>query len=147
MKGNPEVITALNDRLVEYHTTMVQLTTHSCMCRKWGYKELAGYFKHLAHETSESIDKIMQRVLFLDGITLLEKVNGPLIGENMEDTLELTSLNTLGLVAGCSEGIEVSLQYKDYGTRHLFEKLLVEEDEHLASIEAKMTQITQRGTS
>ena len=147
MKGNPEVITALNDQLVGYHTTMIQLTTHFCMCRKWGYGELADYFKHLAHESSEAIDKIMQRVLFLDGIALLEKLNEVLIGETTEDTLELTSLNTLNLIAGCSEGIEVCLQYKDYGTRHLFEKLLVEEDEHLATLEAKMTQITQRGTA
>ena len=147
MKGNPEVITTLNERLVEYHTSMVQFTTHSFICGKWGYSDLADYFKHLVHESSEALGKIMERVLFLDGITSLEKLNEVDIAESMEDTLDLARLAKLTTIAGCSEGIEVCLKFKDYGTRHLLEKLIVEEDKHLSIIEAKMTQITQRGTS
>jgi len=145
MKGNVEVIATLNDRLIEQHTSIVQFATHSFLCRKLGYTDVADYFKYLVHESSEALSKIMERILFLDGLTSLEKMNEVTISETMEGALELASLDKLSVIAGCSEGIDVALKFKDYGTRYLLEKILIEEDKHLSTIETKMTQITQRG--
>ena len=144
MKGNSEVIIVLNERLADHHTSYVECVTRAALCDKWGYTDLEEFFEKLAKEDLESIEKLMERIVFLDGIPLLVNINEVVIGDDIYEMITFVQRSKMSRVAGYSDGIDKAVSFKDYGTRHMFEKMIVNEDEYLADIEAKITQL-ERG--
>lgn len=144
MKGNAEVIAVLNERLADHHTSYVELSVRAALCDKWGYDELEEFFEKIGKEDLESIEKLIERIVFLDGVPLFTVINETVIGGDVYEMLTLAASSKTLLIAGYSDGIDKSVSSKDYGTRHIFEKMIVEEDECLADIEAKITQL-ERG--
>lgn len=145
MKGNPEVIAMLNSRLAEEHTAIVQYVTHAAMCENWGYAKLAGYLNGRAQEEMKHVSMVMDRILFLDGLPNLPALGDVHTGDTVEAMFEMDHAAEVIAIAGYTEGVDVALQFKDYGTRDLMEKLILEEDRHLNDIEAAMAQIAQMG--
>lgn len=144
MKGNPEVIAVLNSLLTDHHTSYVEFTTRAALCDKWGYKDLEEFFEKLAKEDLESIKKLMERIVFLDGVSTLANINEVVVGDDVYEMLTLSASSKTLLIASYSDGVDKSMSFKDYGTRHMLEKKIVKEDEYLADIEAKITQL-ERG--
>ena len=140
MKGKPEIIKMLNKLLAEVHTGLVISLTYKAMCKKWGYCELAEYFCSMSREQYKSIEKLLARIVFLDGSSELQNVNKLSFGENIQKMLLSSRNMTMNVVSLCTDGIELSVQLRDYGTRRLLEKILEKADHILGEIEAEITQ-------
>lgn len=146
MKGTPEVITVLNEVLMERHAYFIQLLVCSVMCGKWGYCEQAELFDFLSEEDFEVFSKLIARISFLDGMSIADKLQEFKEDVTTVDEMLLFAKNSRLLnIFSLSRVIEVCTNFKDYGTRNLIEKMLVEEDEHLAKVEAAIIQFGERG--
>lgn len=144
MKGSQEVITSLNECFVELHTSMMKFIQFSTNCSLWGYDEIEKFFGHMCKEDKESMIKVIERISYLGGNSSFN-INEIIIVETIEEML-LDSINNKNtLIASIIDLVEISVKSKDYGTRHLAEKMLVEEEKHLAVIEAKLIQFSERG--
>ena len=145
MKGDPNVIKLLNDQLTNELTAINQYFLHSRMYRHWGFEKLG------KKEYDESIgemkhaDKLIERVLMLDGLPNLQALHKLMIGEtvpeilNCDLQLEHVSQKTL------KEGISVCEQARDYVSRELLEAILDDTEEHIDWLETQMELIEQVG--
>ena len=145
MKGDSNVIKLLNDQLTNELTAINQYFLHSRMYRHWGFEKLG------KKEYDESIgemkhaDKLIERVLMLDGLPNLQALHKLMIGEtvpeilNCDLQLEHVSQKTL------KEGISVCEQARDYVSRELLEAILDDTEEHIDWLETQMELIEQVG--
>lgn len=144
MKGVPEVIASLNELIKDYHASFIFFKLMGATCDKWGYSEFSEYFNNCSKECLEVIDKILKRVLYLDGNATLDNLDNTYSIETIEEMLQSCKNTMLYNIASLIKNIEIATKFKDFGTRHLVEKILVEEEKHLATIEAKMIQFSER---
>ena len=145
MKGTPEVIASLNELLVEYHTSMVQFVTFSIFCSLSGYEKIEKKFDYIFREDEESMVELIKRISFLGGICIIDKLNELQEAESVEEMIVAGINLKLGSIASLTAGIEVAITFKDFSTRNMLEKMLVEEDHHLATLEATMIQFSEKG--
>lgn len=145
MKGDAKVIGYLNKVLKNELTAINQYFLHSRMYRNWGLKQLA------EHEYAESIDemkhadKLIERVLFLDGLPNLQDMGKLLIGENAKEVIECDLKLELMAVPDLREAIKHSEEVKDYISRELFEDILESEEEHIDWLETQLGLIEKVG--
>jgi len=145
MKGSPEVIVALNECLRHFHTAFVVFGTNLSVAKKYGYEETSKTFKSFYKENMETCEKLINRIVFLDGNPFFDGVSNIIeVSETVEEMLSVGNELMLKGIANLSSCIEISTQFKDFGTRNLVENMLVEEEKHLAHIEAKMIQLSER---
>ena len=145
MKGNPEIITMLNERLAEEHSAIQQYSAHAAMCKNWGYEKLVSYLLKRAETEIEHSKELMDRILYVEGTPDVTKMGIIEIGETVSDIFLMDKEAELLAVAGYTEGIELSLSLKDYGTQTLLQHILSEEENHLSEIEQNVSQIMQAG--
>ena len=145
MKGDPKVIEHLNKVLYNELIAINQYFLHARMYKNWGFKELA------EHEYKESIDemkhadRLIERILFLEGLPNLQHLGKILIGENPREAivcdlkLEQMALPDLRNAIGHCESIG------DFVSRELFEKILASEEEHIDWLETQLGLIERLG--
>lgn len=145
MKGDPKVIEALNKGLTVELTAINQYFVQAKMCANWGYQALAK--KHYDESIGEMkhADKIIERILFLDGSPAIARYNPIRVGATVLEQLENDlKLETDG-VAFYNEGIRLAADIGDHGTRELFDKILIESEEHVDWLETQLNLIKQIG--
>lgn len=145
MKGDPKVIQMLNDRLSAEHAGVVQYVTHAAMCENWGYEKLAKYISNRAREEMKHISMIMDRILFLEGIPTLINIGSVEVGDNVGQMFLNDQIQEKNAITGYTEGVDISVECKDFATRKLMELILEEESNHMNIIEANIAQIVQMG--
>src|SRR5687768_17114298 len=126
MKGKPEIIDALNDVLTGELTAINQYFLHARMCETWGYKRLWEKIRAESIDEMKHADKLIERVLFLEGLPNLQRLGKINVGQSVKEMLELDYQVEKQSVAACNAGIRQALDANDGGTRELLEHILVD---------------------
>lgn len=145
MKGNEKVIEHLNLRLAEELTAINQYMVHSEMCDNWGYQRLHKMIEKRAIDEMKHAEKLIARILFLDGRPIVSNLNKLYIGAEVPKMHESDRAAEEGAIKGYNESIRVAVEAGDNGTRELLEAILKEEEDHIDLLEAQLDQIKQMG--
>jgi bacterioferritin len=145
MKGNDQVIEALNAGLTIELTAINQYFIQSKMCLNWGLNKLAGHFYDESIEEMKHAQEVIDRVLFLDGVPEIARYDVIKVGATPKEQIENTlALETKG-VATYNSGIEVCIKALDSGSRDLMERMVVESEHSVDWAEAQLDLIKMMG--
>ncbi len=145
MKGNEKIIEHLNMRLAEELTAINQYMVHSEMCDNWGYERLHKMIEKRAIDEMKHAEKLIARILFLDGLPIVSKLNKMHIGAEVPKMHENDRSADDMAIQGYNDSIRLAVEVGDNGTRELLEAILKEEEEHIDNLEAQIDQIKQMG--
>ena len=145
MQGDPKIIDVMNKLLASELAAINEYMVHSEMCDNWGYKDLASDIEGRAREEMKHAEKLIARILFLEGVPIVNKLNPILIGADVEQMHENDHTAEETAIKAYNEAIQIAADIKDNGSRELFEDNLVDEERHIDWIEAQITQIEQVG--
>ena len=145
MKGNDKIIEALNARLAEELTAINQYFVHAEMCDNWKYARLHEVIKKRAIAEMKHAEKLIERILFLDGRPVVSTLNKLYIGAEVVEIHHNDDGAEDMAIKGYNESIRVAVEVADNGTRDLLQSILEDEEEHIDWIEAQLDQIAQVG--
>jgi len=145
VKGEPEIIDALNDILTAELTAINQYFVHYKMLENWGYLRIAQKKREESIEEMKHADKVIERILYLDGVPNLQRLNAVRVGEEPIEMHQLDLALEREAVARLNQAIVLCLDRKDAGTRELLEHLLVEEEESVEWLEAQLVIVKDIG--
>jgi bacterioferritin len=145
MKGKPEVIDALNDILTGELTSTNQYFLHARMCENWGYKRLYEHGRAESIDEMKHADKLIARVLYLEGVPNVQRLWKITIGETVPEQLKLDLELERTALGKLNAAIELCRSLGDNGTRELLEDILTSEEEHVDWLEAQLTLLAQVG--
>lgn len=143
MKGNEKMIHILNGLLADELTAINQYMVHSEMCDDWGYEKLHKHFEKRAIDEMKHAEKIIGRILFLEGIPSVSVLNKIMIGATVEKQLINDHIAEEGAIKAYNEAIAYAGEIKDFATRDFLQQILNEEDAHMDAIEGLQSQIEQ----
>ena len=145
MQGKQEVIDHLNIVLKNELTAINQYFLHARMFKDWGYQSLNEYEYHESIDEMKHADRLIERILFLEGLPNLQHLGALRIGENPLEifkadlALEMDALPDLKAAIACCERVE------DYVSRELFEEILCSEEEHVDWLETQLRLVDSLG--
>lgn len=145
MKGNDQVIERLNARLADELSAVNQYIVHAEMCEDWGYDKLHDAIKGRAIEEMKHAEKLIARILFLEGKPIVSKLNPIHIGAKVEEQLKSDWEAENGAIKTYNEDINFAMEVADGGTRELLEDILEDEEKHIDWLEAQLDLIDQVG--
>jgi bacterioferritin len=145
MKGKPKIIEKLNALLADELTAINQYIVHSEMCANWGYERLHEAIEKRAITEMKHAEKLIERILFLDGTPIVSKLNKIEIGSDVKAQFENDLDAERMAVQAYNEGIQLAVESGDNGTRALLESILTDEEDHVDWLEAQLEQINQIG--
>ena len=145
MQGRTDVIDLLNRALTIELTAINQYFIQSKMCKNWGFLRLAG--KHYEESIGEMkhADKIIERILFLDGVPEIARYDVIRVGSNVQEQFEYDLKLESGGVTAYNELVDLCIKVKDNGTHELALKILVESEEHVDWLETQLNLIKTVG--
>lgn len=147
MKGNLKLIETLNSLLADELTAINQYIVHAEMCEDWGYTKLHESFEKRAIVEMKHAEKLIGRILFLEGTPIVTELNKIHIGDNVPKLLENDHKAEEEAIAAYNEAIVLAGEVKDYATRTLLQEILQDEDSHVDELEEYLDQIDQMGLS
>jgi len=145
MQGSPQIIEFLNDALTAELTAINQYFAHSKICENWGFKRLAEKYREESIEGMQDAEKLIDRILLLEGMPNLQRLGSVRVGETVVEQLQLDRELEEAAVERYRRGVALALELGDAGTRELLEHLLVNEEEHLDWIETQQHVISKIG--
>ena len=145
MKGNEQVLAKLNFFLADELTAISQYMVHSEMCANWGYGKLHQAVEKRAVGEMKHAEKLIARILFLEGQPTVSRLKIINIGAAVEGQLKHDLEAEAEAIKAYNDGIRLCLELGDHGSRELIEDNLEDEEEHLDWLEAQLDQINQMG--
>ncbi|MGQ9844392.1 MAG: bacterioferritin [Spirochaetota bacterium] len=143
MKGDPKLIEALNSLLADELTAINQYMVHSEMCDNWGYEKLHKHFEKRAIDEMKHAEKLIGRILFLEGLPIVTNLRKIFIGADVPKQLEHDRKAEEEAIKAYNDAIVLAGEVKDFATREVLESILKDEDRHIDEIEELQDQINQ----
>jgi len=145
MKGNPKVIDYLNKALRHELTAVNQYWLHYRLLDNWGYKALAKQLRKESIEEMQHADKLIERIIFLDGNPNMQTLDSLRIGQTVKEVLERDLQAETEARALYEEAATHCHSVKDYVTRGLFEQLMHDEEHHIDFLETQIDLVAKLG--
>jgi bacterioferritin len=145
MKGDPKVIEILNEVLTAELTAINQYFLHGEMCENWGYMRLFRIIRKESIDEMKHAEKLIERVLFLEGIPNVQRLWPIRIGENVHEIFKADYALEMEALPRLNQGIETCRELGDNNTRRLLEEILEDEEKHVDWLEAQLSLIEQVG--
>ena len=145
MKGHKEIIDVLNEVLAGELVAINQYFLHAKMCKNWGYHALAKKVRDESIDEMKHADEIIDRILFLEGVPNMQRLNAVRVGETVPEQLQLDLELELAAIERYNRAVTLSAAKGDNATRHLLEEQLTDEEEHAAYLESQLELIRQVG--
>src|SRR5689334_20572725 len=145
MQGHPEILRLLNEVLKQELTAISQYFLHAKMCQNWGYFKLADYNRKESIEEMVHAEKLMDRILFLDGTPNMTDLGPIKVGTNVKAQFESDLTLEMHAVKQLNDAIRVASEVGDNASRVLFEQILSDEEEHVDYLEGQLHAIGQMG--
>lgn len=142
MKGNEKLIETLNSLLADELTAISQYMVHSEMCANWGYEKLHKHFEQRAITEMKHAEKLIARIIFLEGIPVVSKLKEMHIGNEIPKMLSNDHDAEEGAIKAYNEAIKLAGEVSDFATREMLEEILKDEDQHIDEIEELQDQIS-----
>ena len=145
MRGNEKVIEQLNVALSNEMSAAVQYMVQAEMCANWGYHRLSTLTKARAIEEMKHAERLIERVIFLDGTPDVAVPLTPKIGVNVQQQLEIDLTDETGAIKEYNDASRICREAGDAGSKDLFESLLHDEERHADFLEAQLHSIKELG--
>ena len=145
MEAKPGVIDFLNRALTTELTAINQYFVQAEMCKNWGYDRLYEKLRATSLEEMEDTQELIARILYLEGIPNMQRLNQVRVGENVLEHLQIDLELELAAAADLREGIAHCTEVGDFNTRRMFEEMLSGEEEHVDYFETQLETIRQIG--
>src|SRR5512139_1365688 len=145
MKGDAKVVEFLNKALRHELTAVNQYWLHYRLLDNWGYKDLAKQWRKESIEEMEHADKLVERIIFLDGFPNMQVLDPLHIGQNVKEVLERDLGAEVGARALYQEAATYCHSVKDYPSRNLFEELMKDEEGHIDFLETQLDLVAKLG--
>lgn len=143
MKGDPALIEKLNSLLADELTAINQYMVHGEMADNWQYEKLHKSFEKRAFDEMRHAEKLIARILFLEGIPVVSELRKIVIGKDVPKQLESDHNLEADAIRKYNETILFAGEVKDFATRELLEAILKDEDRHIDDLEALQDQVSQ----
>jgi len=145
MKAKQGVIELLNKVLTADLTAINQYFVHAKMCDNWGYERLHHKVRERSIDEMKDADELISHILYLEGVPNVQRMNTVHIGETVSEQLKLDLKAEQEMLVLLSEGVAHCTKVGDFTTRHMFEDMAKDVDEHIDWIETQMETIKQVG--
>ena len=145
MKGDSKVIALLNEVLKAELTAINQYFLHAEMCANWGYYRMAGNMRKESIEEMTHAEKLMERILYLEGTPNMSGMFKINIGQNVPAQLTNDLQLEYDAVKRLNQGMALCREVKDNGSRDLLKAILLDEEHHIDWLEAQLHAIEETG--
>ncbi|WP_165063056.1 MULTISPECIES: bacterioferritin [unclassified Adlercreutzia] len=143
MKGNTKLVNKLNDLLADELTAINQYMLHAEMCEDWGYTKLSQNFKTRAITEMHHAEKLMERILFLEGKPIVSNLNEMHIGATVPDQVDNDHDLEEHTIKNYNDAIKMASEVGDNATRDVLKDILMDEDRHADELEELQDQMEQ----
>ncbi len=145
MKGNDQIIEALNEVLTAELTAINQYFVHHKMCENWGYQKLSKKKYEEALEEMKDADKVIDRTLYLDGVPNMQRLSPIRVGEDPVEQHKLDLALETDAIERLNKAIALCREKGDNGSRELLEGILKGEEESADWLEAQLHIVEEIG--
>ena len=145
MKGNKELLIALNSLLADELTAINQYMVHSEMCENWGYGKLHQAIRKQAMDEMHHAEWLIERIIFFEGAPTVSKLNEIKIGKTVLEMISNDNGDELNAVNAYNKAISLARRVEDQATVDLLTKILKMEEGHVDWAEIQRAQIDQMG--
>jgi bacterioferritin len=145
MRGDTTVIEYLHKALRSELASINQYWLHYRLLENWGYRDLAKKWRKESIEEMEHADKVVHRIIFLDGFPNMQVLDPLRIGQNVREVLDCDLATEMTARALYEEAATYCHSVKDYVSRDLFEDLMKDEEKHIDFLETQLTLVSNLG--
>ena len=145
MKGDERVVKKLDELLCDELTAIMQYVVHAEMCDNWGYQRLHQAVENRARQEMHHAEKLIARIIFLEGTPTVSRLNQIHIGADVPKQLQSDKEAELHTNSMYNDAIHLTDEAKDAATREILESIVKEEDAHVDWLEEQLDQVAQLG--
>jgi len=145
VRGNDQVINALNEILTNELTAINQYFIHARMCENWGYDRLWHKVREESIGEMKHADELIERILYLEGIPNVQRLGKVNVGQTVPEQFRLDLELERAALRMLNDAIELCRNLSDAGSRELLEHILKNEESHVNWLEAQLALIEQVG--